>query len=387
LRRTRSALLALLTIAVVAVAGCSSDSTTPSARLVKQANIDFPTSMAQRPGTDEFWVAERAGRVHRLVRDGDKMRDEGIALDVTKTVGSDPGLEGGFLNLTFSPDGSHLYANMTSLVSNGGGNRLVVEWAVKDGKVDESSRRELINLSNVTFVHMGGSLVFGPDGYLYVGFGDGAPFLDGRNTGQNPSDFFASILRIDPSKPSATKPYGIPADNPFVNGGGAPEVWMYGVRNPWRISFDRSTGDLWVGDVGDDEWEEVDYLPATNGKNAGRGDNLGWSIYEGAHRDKWRRKLPAPANAIPPIFEWSHKQGCAVIGGYVYRGKQIENLQGQYVFGDLCNGKVRRLKRNGKSVTVAKLVAAPKSVSFAQDSSGEIYVLTEKALFRLSPTS
>jgi glucose/arabinose dehydrogenase len=162
---------------------------------------------------------------------------------------------------------------------------------------------------------------------------------------------------------------------------------MYGVRNPWRISFDRSTGDLWVGDVGDDEWEEVDYLPATNGKNAGRGDNLGWSIYEGAHRDKWRRKLPAPTNAIPPIFEWSHKQGCAVIGGYVYRGKQIENLQGQYVFGDLCNGKVRRLKRNGKSVTVAKLVAAPKSVSFAQDSSGEIYVLTEKALFRLSPTS
>ena len=282
MRRTSSALVALLTIVVVATAtGCSSDSTSPSARLVKQANIDFPTSMAQRPGTDEFWVAERAGRVHRLVRDGDKMRDEGVVLDVSKTVGTDPGLEGGFLNLTFSPDGSHLYANMTSLVTNGGGNRLVVEWAVKDGKVDEASRRELINLPVASFIHMGGSLAFGPDGYLYVGFGDAAPFLDAWNTGQNPADFFASILRIDPSKPSATKPYGVPSDNPFVNGGGAPEVWMYGVRNPWRISFDRATGDLWIGDVGDDEWEEVDYLPATHGTNAGRGGNLGWSIFEG----------------------------------------------------------------------------------------------------------
>lgn len=383
---TRAVLLLAVTLFVVSCGG-GSGSDEPSARLVKVADITFPTSMAQRPGTAEFFVGQRSGQVHRFVRDGTRLKDEGVVLDLHKTVGVDPGQEGGLLGLVFAPDGKHLYIAFTQLVAKGGGNRKLVEYAMSGDGVDAGSARELINLPVEAFVHMGGSLVFGPDGFLYIGLGDHAAFLDSHNTGQDPKDLFASILRVDPSKRTGSKPYGIPAGNPYADGGGAPEVWMIGVRNPWRFSFDRKTGDMWVGDVGDDEWEEVDYLPANDaGRDAGRGVNLGWSIYEGKHRDKFRRKLVAPKDAVPPIYEWSHKEGCAVIGGYVYRGHDIKGLDGQYLFADLCNGKVQRLQRDGSAVKVETLAHVPQVDSFAQDANGEIYVVTEKGLFRLSPS-
>ncbi|MGZ8752318.1 MAG: PQQ-dependent sugar dehydrogenase, partial [Acidimicrobiia bacterium] len=304
--------------------------------------------MAARPGTDELYVTQRPGIVRRVVVDGDRFTlDDEVVLDVTATVG-DVGLEGGLLGIVFAPDGSRVYMGVTSGNDVGGGRRQLVEYTMTDDGIDVASMRPILDLQVEGFVHMGGGLAFGPDGFLYVGLGDGAPFLDGNNTGQDPSDLFASILRIDPLHPQGDLPYSVPEDNPFADGSGAPEVWMFGVRNPWRFSFDADTGDLWIGDVGDAEWEEVDFVPANDdGLDAGRGANLGWSLWEGSRRVEFRKKIPAPEGHVGPLYEYEHgENACAVIGGYVYHGGAIDGLDGTYVFSDLCGGTVLGLDRH-----------------------------------------
>ena len=186
-------------------------------------------------------------------------------------------------------------------------------------------------------------------------------------------------MRIDPH-PSGGQPYGIPRDNPFVGRAGArPEIWAYGLRNPWRFTFDHSSGDLWIGDVGQNAWEEVDFRSASSRG----GENYGWSQVEGTHFFKG----PAPAGSVPPVYEYPTPSGCAVTGGYVYRGSHSGTLNGIYLFADYCNGDVLGLVRNGNSGSVRSLGAkVPSLSSFGQGPAGELYALSlSGGVFRLDP--
>jgi glucose/arabinose dehydrogenase len=261
---------------------------------------------------------------------------------------------------------------------------------------DMSSERILLEVPQPFSNHKGGELCFGPDGYLYLGLGDGGNGGDPFGSGQSTSTLLAKMLRIDVNSRATVGrgarqrqlQYGIPSDNPFVhepdiNSGARKEIFAYGLRNPWRYSFDRETGDLWVGDVGQDLWEEVDLV--TNG------GNYGWSVREGAHHFK-----PGPAGAqyIDPVMEYTHRPnlqpqgmfpdhsiGLCVIGGYVYRGKKYPALDGVYVYGDYNLGTIWgfRYDRDAHKVTAeATLLQQPKNIfSFAEDADGELYVLTQ----------
>ena len=191
---------------------------------------------------------------------------------------------------------------------------------------------------------------------------------------RTPAHCSGSILRIDPSRPSDGRAYGIPDDNPFADGGGRPEIWLYGVRNPWRFTFDPATGDLWIADVGQNEWEEVDVLRAAAGR--GRGANLGWNQLEGTHTYDG----PAPEGAVPPVYEYSHDDGCSITGGPVYRGSQIPELDGAYLFGDFCRPTVRAIRVDGTDTTEARTfdVDAGPVISFGVEASGEVLVLSQE---------
>jgi glucose/arabinose dehydrogenase len=215
---------------------------------------------------------------------------------------------------------------------------------------------------------------------LYIGLGDGSDRDQGR--GQSLADLLASILRIDVSQ----APYTVPADNPFVGVAGArPEVWSYGLRNPWRFSFDRTTGDLYIGDVGESTWEEVNHASATAG--AGRGVNYGWSLMEGQHCS---RTGCDQSGLTLPVLEYNHSDGCSVIGGHVYRGAAIPHLQGQYFYADYCSGWVRSFRMAG-GIAVEKtdwptLRPGGQVTSFGEDSAGELYVLTQQGgVFKIVP--
>src|SRR5690606_1180738 len=183
-------------------------------------------------------------------------------------------------------------------------------------------------------------------------------------------------LRIDPLAPTEDRPYAIPAGNPFADGGGAPEVWLYGVRNPWRFSFDRSNGDLWVADVGQNAWEEITWLPATGGFDAGRGANLGWNQVEGTHRFEGDN----PDGAVLPIHEYPHEDGaCSITGGYLYRGSAIPALQGSYLYADFCAPGLRAIQVHEGQVLAERTwpdLGGAQIQSFGEDADGELYVLS-----------
>ncbi len=288
------------------------------------------------------------------------------------------GSEQGLLGLAFSPDGKFLYVNYTDLA----GDTNVVAYRMVGGRADPGSARRVLLVHQPFANHNGGNLVFGPDGYLYIGLGDGGSEGDPLGNGQNLDTLLGKMLRIDP-RSNGSRPYRVPPDNPFVGRKGVrPEIWAYGLRNPWRYSFDPATQDLWIGDVGQDRREEIDFQPA---RSQG-GQNYGWNRLEGT--------LPfsgtAPPGAIPPIFEYAtHQSGtCAVTGGYVYRGGDVPNLAGAYVFGDFCSGQIMALvQRQGKIVEQRSLgVSVPELASFGQDGSGELYALSlSGGVFRLAP--
>jgi len=218
--------------------------------------------------------------------------------------------------------------------------------------------------------------VFGPDGYLWIGFGDGGSQDDPHGNGQNPAALLGKMLRLDVTDPPPGAPYAVPADNPFVGEDDKrTEIWMTGLRNPWRYSFDRLTGDLWVADVGGSEWEEIDLLPAADG--TGRGANLGWQIREGSHDTGTEGHA---ADLVDPIFEYSHDEGSSITGGYVYRGSAIPDLRGVYLFSDFTVPTLRGLTvRNGalhqEAVLSTSGAELSQVVSFGEDSGGELYVV------------
>ena len=333
--------------------------------------FEEPIDLVFRPGvTDRAYLAERAG----VVRDLDLATGESTAvLDITDETTTDS--ERGLLGLVVAPDGGHLYVSSTNL----DGDSRVVEYAIADdGALDETSARTVLALDQPFPNHNGGHLVFGPDGLLYIGLGDGGAAGDPLEAGQDRGQLLGSILRIDPAGIDGSA-YAIPADNPFVGEEGArPEVWLKGVRNPWRFSFDRATGDLWVGDVGQDEIEEIDHLPAdADGLNAGRGLNLGWNAMEG---DQPYDDGVEPEDHTPPVFTYTHAEGgCSVAGGFVYRGSTIPELFGAYLYADYCAGDLRALAVTDGAVVDDATIADPVdgTVSFAQGPGDELYLLAQ----------
>ncbi len=351
-------------------------------KLTPIARLQRPTVLTIRPGDKTLYVVEKAGRV-RTVRNG--KLDSTPFLDISSMVDSS-GNEQGFLGLAFSPDGSKMYVHY----SNVNGDTRVDEYTLDaSGAVNKGSRREVFAQAQPQSNHNGGELAFGPDGLLYLGLGDGGlagdqgPGHVAGGNGQSLGTVLGKILRINPA-PSNGKSYTIPPDNPFVNTPGArPEIWSYGLRNPWRFSWDQQTRDLWIGDVGQDTWEEIDLQAQSAG--GGKGVNFGWNVWEGTHP----YRAGQATGAVPPIFDYQHVDGnCSVTGGYVYRGSAIPAMRGVYLFADYCAGELRTLVASGGKAVQDRIlpVRSPSITSFGQDADGELYVLSDDGnVYRVDP--
>jgi glucose/arabinose dehydrogenase len=359
-------------------------------RLRTVAEAKEPTALVARPGhPDQLFLAERAGRIRLVTRsaNGALTVRPGTLMDLTSLVATDG--EKGLLGLAFAPDGDTLYLSYN--IANGDSRVDEAPVTGRAGAPRLGSRTNLLKVDQMgTNFHKGGDLAVGADGMLYAGFGDGGPQNDADEHAQNPDLLLGKILRIDPAHPADGRPYGIPADNPYASGGGAPEIYLTGLRNPWRFSFDPESGDLWIGDVGQNSTEEIDRLPDGRFR---AGLNLGWSGYEGTEVFE-KGRVDGPT--VPPLFEISHETGvCSVTGGVVYRGRAIAALDGAYLFADLCRPGVHALRattpRNGIGrVTDERALDGAEDVgsviSFATDADGEVYLLSlDGEIRRLEP--
>jgi glucose/arabinose dehydrogenase len=348
-------------------AAATGTTTPPKLKLTPIGVVGAATAATTRAGDGDLYVTEQRGIVRRVrLEKGTASIDPSPVLDISGLVTAAG--EQGLLGIAFSPQGDQLYLAFT----NKDANQELDRFSFDGTKADRASRTTVITIPDFAVNHNGGDIVFGPDGYLWYGMGDGGGTGDPQHNGQRTTDLLGDLLRIDPLKPTNDKPYSIPSDNPFADGkNGAPEVYSYGLRNPWRFSFDRETNDLWIADVGQGQWEEIDKVTLDKAKGA----NFGWSQLEGSHPFSGGT---APAGAIPPVYEYDHSGGgCAVIGGYVYRGKQISGLTGTYLFSDNCIGQINGLRVTGDKGVAFDLQLTLKGISsFAQDHDGELYVLS-----------
>jgi glucose/arabinose dehydrogenase len=328
-------------------------------------------------GDDRLFIVEQGGRIS-IFQDG-KLLDEPF-LNVSSLV-SRSGNEQGLLGLAFHPkyaQNGEFFIDYTDVK----GDTMVARYHVsKDNPnvADPNSAKPVIQIDQPYPNHNGGDVVFGPDGYLYIGMGDGGSAGDPQGNGQNPKALLGKILRLDVD---SGDPYAAPKDNPYVaNSSLAPEVWAMGLRNPWRFSFDRKTGDLYIADVGQNQWEEVDFQPA----DSKGGENYGWNIMEGTHQYSG---AAVPEGLMMPFAEYSHAEGgCSISGGYVYRGKALPDLNGIYFFADYCSGKIWSSYRDdaGKWQTNQFMQTNYVISSFGEDAAGELYLLDHGngAVYRL----
>jgi len=339
------------------------------------SGLDRPVDLQHAgDGSGRLFIIEKVGRI-RIFQDGQLL--DAPYLNITDRIGSG-GNEQGLLGLAFHPDyevNGLFFVNYTDI----NGNTVIARYRVTgDPNVaDPTGEVVLLRLIQPFRNHNGGVLAFGPDGYLYIGLGDGGSAGDPQGNGQSLETWLGKILRIDVNTTDA--PYSIPSDNPF-NDIQLSEIWAYGLRNPWRMSFDSLTGDLYIGDVGQNQWEEIDYVSAgTSG-----GKNFGWDYFEGTH--PYEGSPPQGAQLVPPVAEYSHSQGCSVTGGYVYRGAMPE-WNGVYLYGDYCTGFIWGLIHAGDSWQSQLLYSGVGPItSFGQDATGEVYlVLDSGQILRLDP--
>lgn len=331
----------------------------------------------QSAGDSRLFVIEQAGRI-RVVDSGAVLPDP--FLNLQAEVGSS-GNEQGLLGLAFHPDyaaNGYFYVNYTDL----NGDTVISRFHVSPdpNRADPSSETVLLTYDQPYPNHNGGGLAFGPDGYLYISAGDGGSAGDPQGRAQNVDTLLGKLLRIDVD---GSPPYAVPPDNPFANGGGRPEIWAYGLRNPWRFAFDPATGDLYVGDVGQDNWEEIDFQPA----GAPGGVNYGWDLREGLHPYEGG----APPGLTDPVAEYSHSEGgCSVTGGRVVRDPSLPAWQGVFLYGDYCTGFVWGLLRDagGQWQTALLFQTGLQITSFGTGSAGNVYVLDRGGgLYQLTPSS
>jgi glucose/arabinose dehydrogenase len=352
-------------------------------KLTQIGDFTEPVYVTQPAGEKRnLFVVDRPGQI-RVVRDGKAVPRP--FLDVSGEIAASTGAgEQGLLSMAFAPD----YASSGLFYvyyTNPSGNLRIVEYqrsADDPLRADPDSAREVLGIPHSEYEnHNGGLLLFGPDGYLYAGIGDGGGGGDQDRRGQDLSTLLAKMLRIDPH-PQGGKPYSVPKDNPFVGQAGArPEIYEYGLRNPWRFSFDPANDALLIGDVGQDEFEEIDYLA----RSEQAGANLGWSAFEGNSR--FNKDVQAPG-AIPPIFTYSRDQGCSISGGYVVRDKSLRSLYGRYIFGDFCAGDLRSLIPSASGARDEKELGESVSAlsSFGEDSAGHLYATSlDGPVYRIDP--
>jgi glucose/arabinose dehydrogenase len=375
----RAAVLLMLS-ALVLVPGCAGggDSTpepaTGSGRPVETGSsggialvavargLDSPVQVTAAPGEpDRLYVVEQAGRI-RIVEGGRVVTK--AFLDLTSEVVS--GGEQGLLSVAFHPDyreNGLLYVDYTDL----SGDTRVVEYRALDDRtaVDPATRRVLLAIDQPYSNHNGGQLAFGPDGRLWVGMGDGGAGGDPENRAQNLSSLLGKLLTLDVSESSPD-----------------PGIVAYGLRNPWRFSFDRDTGDLWIGDVGQGEFEEIDRLPRAE---VGNLVNFGWDAFEGDA--PYEEKEPNPEGSLlGPVAVYDHSEGCSVTGGFVYRGGEVQELEGRYVYGDYCSGTIWSIAADGTKESVRKeSIQVDGLTSFGEDGRGELYAASSKGtIFRIA---
>ena len=334
------------------------------------SGLNNPLGLERPPGDDRFFVVEQRGTV-RILQNG--ALQSGNFLDIQSLVNFD-GQEQGLLGLAFHPNYSSnhkFYVNYTRDL--GGLETVIAEYQTSTSdpnQADPNSERILLVVNQPFPNHKGGQLVFGPDGFLYIGLGDGGSGGDPLGNGQNLFSYLGKMLRIGVDPPfSGGLQYTIPADNPFVGGGGLGEIYAYGLRNPWRFSFEPVTNRLFVADVGQESWEEVDILQ--------KGGNFGWNVMEGTHCFSPSTGCDM-SNKVLPITEYPHTDGIAVIGGYVYKGTGIPGLANKYIFGDLT-GKIWSLtEAPANTWTRGDLLSTGRTLTtFGRDAAGELYVVDQ----------
>lgn len=375
--RRRPALLRILLPAVLLVQACSGDgqSAPPPGTLdlalePVATGFAFPLLLTAPAGDARLFIVEKGGLV-KIVKSGATLAAP--FLDLTSLVSS--GSEQGLLGLAFDPQyaaNGRFFVSYTNLA----GDNVLASYQVSSDadRADPASAVVRLTVGQPYDNHNGGHIVFGPDGYLYFGIGDGGSGGDPEGHGQDRNDLLGSLLRLDVS---GTTGYAVPASNPFAGTAGARgELWDWGLRNPWRFSFDRSTGDLYIGDVGQNEREEIDV--STAGSGGGKGLNYGWSIMEGTRC--YNAASCDMSGLTLPVLDYTHSDGCSVTGGYVYRGSAIPALAGTYFYSDFCGGWVRSFRYVGGAVTEAgswdALEPGGGVPSFGEDSAGELYILS-----------
>jgi glucose/arabinose dehydrogenase len=368
--RPITALAACVTVAAATIISIGAEDkappTWPKIALVRAAGpFANPVHVTgARDGSGRLFVVEQRGRIV-IVKNGAALR--AAMLDIRDRVRA--GGERGLLSVAFPPsfaEKRRFYVDYTDR----NGDTVIARFAMGSNQdaADPNSEQMILKIEQPYANHNGGQILFGRDGYLYIVRGDGGSAGDPKNNGQNAVSLLGKMLRIDVEGTAA--PYGIPPDNPFVKKAGyRPEIWALGLRNPWRFSFDTATGEMYIADVGQDRWEEIHVQPASSRG----GENYGWRILEGSHcygAPECRRE-----GLVTPVAEYDHALGCSVTGGFVYRGKAHPGLQGIYLYGDYCSGRIWGLRREGDAWRSQILVESGMAISsFGEDDAGEVYV-------------
>ena len=329
-------------------------------------------------GTDRLFLVLQPGRIMVFPNQSDVSRAE-VFLDIRDRV-NDRGNEEGLLGLAFDPgfaENGHFYVYYSASNPR---RSVLSRFSAGEGQANPDSERIVLEVPQPYSNHNGGAIHFGADGYLYVALGDGGSAGDPQGNGQDTGTLLGSILRIDPAADSSYGNYSVPSDNPFVGvSGSRDEIWAFGLRNPWRFSFDRETGDLWAGDVGQRGYEEIDLVK--------RGLNYGWNVMEGFHCYPPSVSSCPQDGLEPPLVEYPlTSRNCAVTGGYVYRGSRVPSLQGAYLYGDFCSGRIWGLIYDGQEVSDNQLLldSSLQISSFGEDEAGELYILSfDRKIYRL----